>query len=176
MDTAGRFRGSVAPNAAGERELLEETLHSRYIFSLIWINHGVRALEVRLRQDRRRPVARPGDNDGVQVVLIDQPVKVKVGEALTGIRAPVTQEPRLRVLRFQRLPKQGVLLEVQHPQTEVEASTPVRVGLAQLVGAERGALDRRASRTVRGDRVFRVVIGYLFVSIFSHTVFPPQSA
>ena len=80
---------------------------------------------------------------------------MSVGEALTGIGAPVTQEPRLRVLQFQRLPKQGILLEVQHPHAEVEASTPVFVDLAQLVGAERDALDRRASRTVRGDRVFR---------------------
>jgi hypothetical protein len=86
-------------------------------------------------------VTRAGDIDGVQVVFVDQPVRVNVGEALAGIGAPITEEPRLRVLQFQRLPEQEVVLEVQHPHAEVEAGTPVRVDLAQLVGAERCTLD-----------------------------------
>jgi hypothetical protein len=37
-------------------------------------------------------VTRAGDIDGVQVVFVDQPVKVNVGEALAGIGAPITEE------------------------------------------------------------------------------------
>ena len=46
------------------------------------------------------------------------------------------------MLQFQRLPEQGVVLEVQHPHAEVEAGTPVRVDLAQRVGAERCTVER----------------------------------
>ena len=59
-------------------------------------------------------------------------------------------------------PEQGVVLEVQHPHAEVEAGTPVRVDLAQLVGAERCTLDRRTGCTVRRDRYLRLVIENLF--------------
>ncbi len=102
-------------------------------------------------------MTRAGDIDGVQVVLVDQPIEVSVGEALAGIGAPVTEEPRLGVLQFQGFPEQRVVLEVQHPHAEVEAGTPVSVDLPQLVGAERGTFNRRAGRAVRGDRDVRMV-------------------
>jgi hypothetical protein len=53
-----------------------------------------------------------------------------VGKGLAGIRAPVTQHARLDVLELERLTQQGVVLEVQHPQAQVEAGTPVLVDLA----------------------------------------------
>ena len=116
MDTAGRFRGGVAADAPGEGELLEETLHPCQVFTLVRVDLGVGPFEVRLGQDRRRPMTGAGDIDGVQVVLVDQPVEVNVGEALAGVRAPVAQQPRLYMLQFERLPEQGVVPEVQHPQ------------------------------------------------------------
>jgi len=51
MNTAGRFRGSVAANATGERELLKEALHPGQILSLVRVDLGVGALgalEIRL--------------------------------------------------------------------------------------------------------------------------------
>ena len=79
VDAAGRFGRSVAANSAGERELLEETLHPFHIFSLVRIDLGVGPLEVALGQDRRGPVTRAGNVDRVQVVLVDKPVEVDVG-------------------------------------------------------------------------------------------------
>jgi len=61
------------------------------------------------------------------------------------------------VFDLQRLAEQGVVLEVEHAQTQIKASTPVRVDLEQLVGAERRALNRRAGGTVRGNREVRIV-------------------
>ena len=74
-------------------------------------------------------MAWPGDVDRVQVVLVDQPVEVDVGERLAGVRAPVAQHARLDVLDLQRLAEQGVFLEVEHPQAQVEAGPPVGVDL-----------------------------------------------
>ena len=45
----------------------------------------------------------------------------------------------------------------ERARRRVEAGTPVSVYLAELVGAERCALDRRVGRTVRGNREFRIV-------------------
>ena len=130
VDAAGRFGRSVAANSAGERELLEETLHPFQIFSLVRIDLGVGALEVALGQDRRGPVTRAGNVDRVQVVLVDKPVEVDVGETLAGVGAPVPQHARLDVLDLERFTEQGVVLEVQHPQAQVEAGTPVLVDFA----------------------------------------------
>ena len=55
-------------------------------------------------------MTRARDKDRVQVVLVDQAVEVSVIEALSGIGAPVAEEPRLRVLQFQGLSKQRVVL------------------------------------------------------------------
>jgi len=55
-----------------------------------------------------------GEEDGVEVVLVDQTIEMNVGEAQAGARA---QCPRalLDVLRLQRLPEQRVLAEVIMP-------------------------------------------------------------
>jgi hypothetical protein len=50
-----------------------------------------------------------GDINGVQVVPVDQPVEVGVGEALARVRAPVSQQPRFQMLPFQRLAARGCL-------------------------------------------------------------------
>ena len=89
--------------------------------------------------------------DRVQVVLLDQPIEVNVGEALAGVGAPVTEEPRLRVLQAQGLPQQGIGLQVLHPNAQAEVGPPISVDLAELVGIEWFTLDRRARRAVCGE-------------------------
>ena len=88
VDAAGRFGGGVAADAAGEGELLEEALQPRQVLTLVRVDLGVGPLEVGLGQDRRRPVAGAGDVDRVQVVLLDQPVEVDVGERSGRRRSP----------------------------------------------------------------------------------------
>src|SRR6516162_1248080 len=76
-----------------------------------------------------------------------------VGKGLASIRAPVTQHAWLDVLDLERLTEQGVVLEVQHPQAQVEAGTPVLVDLVQLVGTKGCPLDSGTRSAVRRDRV-----------------------
>ena len=44
-----------------------------------------------LGQNGRCTMSGTGDEDGVQIILVDQPVEVGVGETLAGVRAPVAQ-------------------------------------------------------------------------------------
>src|SRR5262249_12340895 len=111
MDTPGGFGSGVAANAAGERELLEEALHPCQIFTLVRVYLGVGPLEVRLRQDRWRTVTRPGDENGIQIVLVDQPVEVDIREGLASIRTPVAEQSGLDVLQLQRFSQQRIVLE-----------------------------------------------------------------
>src|SRR6516165_2518717 len=157
VDTAGRFRRGVAPDPAGKGELLEETLHPGEVFALVRIDLGIAAFEVRLRQDRRRPVPGATDVDGIQIVLVYQPVEMDVGKGLASIRPPMAQQPRLYMLQGQRLSQQGVGLQVKHTDAQIKTGTPVGVDRAQLVGAERGSLDRRARHSVGRDGLVRAM-------------------
>src|SRR5262245_19756460 len=64
----------------------------------------------------------------------------------------MAQQPRLRMLHFELFPQQRIVLEIQHPQAQVQAGPPIGVNLAQLVQAERSPLDCRTSRSVGGNR------------------------
>ena len=58
------------------------------------------------------PVPGATDVDGVEVVLVDQPVEVDVGKGLARVRTPMAEQPRFYLLQGQRLLQQGVGLEV----------------------------------------------------------------
>ena len=97
MYGARRLRRGVAANAAGEGELLEKALHPLLILTFIGVNLRVRPLQVPLREDGWGPVPGTGDEDRVQVILIDQAVEMDVGKALSGSGTPVAQQSLLGV-------------------------------------------------------------------------------
>jgi hypothetical protein len=130
VDAARRFGRGVAADAAGKGELLEEALQSRYVFALLGVDLGIGAFKIRLGQHCGRAVAGAADVDRVEVVFFDQPIEVDVGKGLTGVRAPMAQQPRLCVLQSQRLSQQRVGLEVQHTEAQIETGTPIRVDVA----------------------------------------------
>jgi hypothetical protein len=94
----------VAADSAWERKLLEEALHPGQVLALIGVNLGIGSFEISIGKDGRCAVARPGNENRIQVIFVDKAVEMDVGEGLTGIRAPMAQESRLRVLNLQRLP------------------------------------------------------------------------
>src|SRR2546430_9931790 len=83
-----------------------------------------------------RAVAGAGEEDGVEVVLVDQTIEMNVGEAQAGARAPVPQEPLLDVPGLQRLPEQRVLAEVNHAGRQVRARSPGGVCPAEHLGRQ----------------------------------------
>ncbi|MBV6517660.1 MAG: hypothetical protein HCAMLNBO_00226 [Candidatus Brocadia fulgida] len=74
MDGTGSFRGDVAPDMAGEGELLEKFLHPFRILALVRIDLGVGAFEIRRSQHPWCAMAGSGNEDRVEVVLDDHPV------------------------------------------------------------------------------------------------------
>src|SRR5262245_52254585 len=108
VDATRRFRRCVATNAARKGELLEETLHPRHILTLVRVDLGVSSLKVSLRQYRRRSVTWARDVNGIQIIFVDESIKVNVSEALAGVRTPVTQQPRFQMLQPEWLSEKGV--------------------------------------------------------------------
>ncbi len=161
VDAAGGLGGGVRADAAGEGELLEELLQALLVLGRLGVDLGVGALEVGLRQHGGGAVARPRDEDGVQVVLGDQAVEVHVGEDLAGGGAEVAQQAGLEVLGLERLLEQRVLAEVDHAEAEVQAGLEEVVVLGDVALGEGRALDGRASRPIRADALglFRVAHG-----------------
>jgi hypothetical protein len=72
----------------------------------------------------------PGQEDHVQVVLLDQSVQMNVDKREARARAPVSQEPILDVLVFEGLSQKRVALEINHPKAQVVASSPICMGLS----------------------------------------------
>src|SRR5262245_46659593 len=68
MDRSRRLRRDVRPDRAGERELLEELLHSFFVFALVRIDLGVGAFEIGRTEHTRRAVTRTSDEDYVEIV------------------------------------------------------------------------------------------------------------
>ena len=66
VDGARRLGRDVAGNAAGKRELREQPRQPWQVPADRRIDLRVRALEVRVRDDARSAVARPGDEDRVR--------------------------------------------------------------------------------------------------------------
>src|ERR1019366_3725816 len=152
VDTSRSFRGGMAAVTARKTELLEEALHPGEVLTLVLIYLGVRSLEVRVRQNCWRPMTRTRNEDCVEIVFINQVVEVNVGETLARVRAPMAEQPWLRLPHRKWLTQQRVFLEVQHSEAHIEAGAPVGVDLAQLLRGEGRPFDRRTGRTIRRYR------------------------
>ena len=137
VDRARRLGRDVARDPAGERELPEEPAQSFLVVADVRVDLAVRALEVRARDEPGPAVPGPGDEDRAEVARADLPVEVRVEEVEPGRRAEVAEQPRLDVLRPQRLAEQRVVEQVDLPDGEVVRRAPPGVDEPQLVRRER---------------------------------------
>src|ERR1043165_4652080 len=94
-------------------------------------------------------MAGPRKEDHVEVILLDQSVEMNVDKGQSGTRSPMAEQAGLDVLSPQRFLEQRIVQKIDHAETEVVAGSPVNLGFAQLLRAERLFFDGRASRTVR---------------------------
>src|SRR5271155_5754546 len=88
---------NVTRNTAGERELLEQFLESRFVLSDVRIHLAPGALQVDIADDRGTAVAGPSHIEHVQVIFVDDAIQVCVDEVLPGRRSPVADDERLDV-------------------------------------------------------------------------------
>ena len=153
VDGAGRLRGDVAGDAAGERELREEPLHARLVLADVGINLAVGSLQVGVGHQRRPAVPGAGDVEHVQVVFLDDPVQMDVEEVLARRGSPVTEQARLDVLELQRLLEERVVHQIDLADGQVVRGPPVGVHLAQLLGGKRTC---RRGLAIISDSLFNV--------------------
>ena len=72
------------------------------------------------------------DVENAQVALADRPVEMRVDEIEAGSRAEVAEEPRLDVLRCERLAEERIVEQVHLADREVVGGAPVRVEELEL--------------------------------------------
>src|ERR1019366_6942910 len=137
MDRSRHLRRAVTGNPAREGKLSEELVQSVDIQTLFWIDFRIRTLKISRTKHARRAVSRPGEKDHIEVELLDQPVQMNVDKRQARTRSPVPQQAILDVLWLERLGQQWILLQVDHAQAKVIASSPVSFCFTQLLGAER---------------------------------------
>jgi hypothetical protein len=114
VNRARRLWRHVRADVTRERELLEEFLHALDVFALVGIDLGVRAFEVRGPEHAGRAMTRPGDEDHVEVVTLDDAIQVRPHERQRWACSPVAEEPLLDVFRLQGHLQQRIVLHVDH--------------------------------------------------------------
>ncbi len=124
VDRAGRLRGDVRGDPAGEGELREQALHPLLVLADRVVHLGVGALEIGRGDQAGAAVPGTGDVHGVQPALDDGPVRVGVEEGQARGGAPVPEQPRLDVLALQGLAQQRIVLEVDLADREVVRGAP----------------------------------------------------
>ena len=88
-------------------------------------------------------VAGTSEVDHVRVVCADDAIEMRVEQAESGRRSPMSEEPRLDVLRTQWLAQQRIRLQKNLSDREVICGGPVAIDAAERIGGERrGRLHR----------------------------------
>jgi hypothetical protein len=174
-----RLGRRVGSDTSREGKLLEESLEALDVFGDVGVYFRVRALEVAVGEDGGGAVTCrvqydscpeceeltwTRDEKGIQVILFDQSVKVKIGEDLSGITTPMTEQSTLQVFKLERFLEERVLLQVDHTETQVQACRHVSVvelefilgeDLCILDGGSGGAKGReRCIGLLHGDDVW----------------------
>ncbi len=129
------------------------------------ISLGIRAFQVGLRHQPRPAMARPGDENHVQIVLFDQPVQMDVKEVQAGRRSPMPEQARLDMLERERGFEQGIVLQVDLADRQVVRSSPIRMHLLKEGGRQGirhhvfSEIDRNIIALLGGRRIGWLTVG-----------------
>ena len=136
VNRTGRLRRDMTGNAARKGKLLEQSLQSVGILGDVRINFAVGSFEIRVSDQPRPAVARPGDVEDVQVVLLDHAIQVDIDEVQPRCRAPMAEQAQFDVLQTKRLPQKRIVKKIDLTDGEVVCSAPVGVHFSEQVRAE----------------------------------------
>ena len=170
------LRRHVAADVAGEGELLEELSETLDVLALVRIDLRIRAFEVGRPEHARRAVAGARHEDHVEIVADDHPVQVHPDEREGGARPPVAEQPVLHVLRAQRFAQQRIVLEIDHPDRQVIAGSPVRIQqLEFLCGVGRRRCRQHLQASVRYFCLHSLLLFSYQLSAISYQLFHRRS-
>ena len=63
----------------------------------------------------------------VQIVLLDQTVEMHIDEVQTRRRAPMAEQSRFDVFKFQRLTQQRIVVQVNLPDRKIICRPPIGI-------------------------------------------------
>jgi len=106
------------------------------------IDFGIGALKIGMGDKRGSTVTRADDEDGIELMLPDQPVHLDVDHVQTRRSPPVPEQARFDMLWLQGLPQQRILLQVDLANGEVIGRIPVAQHPVELVRSERSLCMR----------------------------------
>ncbi len=82
-------------------------------------------------------MAGPGDIDHIEVILLNDPIKMQVDEILARCRTPVANHQRFYMPELERLFKKWIVVEVNLTDRQVISCPPVCVELVDLFRGKR---------------------------------------
>ena len=126
--------------------------------------------------ERRRAMPGAGHEDHVLVELLDEPVQVDVDECEAGARSPVTEQAVLDVLRLERLLQQRVVLQIDHPERQVSACSPVSVDFPEFLRTQWRSLNRGSRLSISAKREGRWYFRFYNRCHFLRSLFFPAVA
>jgi hypothetical protein len=127
----------VGTDAAGKGKRLEKALHAFLVLALVRIDLRIGAFQIARGQHARCAMTGAGEEDGVEVVLDDQPVEVDVGEGQRRAGPPVAEGTLLDVLGLEGLAQQRIVLQIDHACRQVVAGLPPGMHVRQFPVLER---------------------------------------
>ena len=156
MDGAGSLRRYMTGDAAGEGEPLEELLHAVLVPGDVGIDLRIAAIQPVLRHHGVAAVAGAGEVDHVQIVPLDDPVKVRINKVLARAGAPVAYDSLLQIGGGQGTLQQRVVQQIELAGGQIIGGAPIGIDLLELRRGQRrlfgepgaaagpcGGLDRR---------------------------------
>ena len=140
MDRAGGFGGHMAGDAAGEGEPLEELLHAVLVLRDVGVDLGVAAVQPVLRHHGVAAVAGAGEVDHVQIVPLDDPVKVRINKVLARAGAPVAYDSLLQIGGGQGTLQQRIVQQIELAGGQIIGGAPIGIDLLELRRGQRRLL------------------------------------
>src|SRR5215469_2734276 len=129
MDGTWSIRRGMAGDSTRPRKLGEEFLEARGVLCHRGIKLRVGAFEIRVGHNSRSAVPGPGNKNGVQIVLLNEPVHVDVNEIESRCGSPMSQQARLGVLEFERLAQQRIVMQIYLADGKIVGGAPVAINL-----------------------------------------------
>src|SRR5579872_687957 len=99
MDGSRSFGRAMTADAAWEREFVKELTEPIDILRLLGIDLRVRAFQIGRTEHTRCSMTRTSQEDHVEVVCLDQTIKMHVDERQPRTRSPMAEQSILDVLR-----------------------------------------------------------------------------
>ena len=109
----------VVRKTARPRKRADELFHARGIVRQLGVKFAQASFEIEIREVRRRAVARPGDEQRVEIVAQDDAVEVGIHEVDPRAGAPVPEQAVFHMRGLQRFAQQHVRLQVYLRSGEV---------------------------------------------------------